>query len=197
MKEYPNIHIRWEGQREQEEESFASLKTGFAIAMVSMFILLAMQFKSYTQPLIIMSIIPFAGVVVFFGHALMGQQLTFISVFGLIALAGIVVNDTIVLVDFINANIRQNGLSVEEACILAGRRRFRPVMLTTITTVGGLMPICFETSFQAKMIIPMAFTMSVGCAGATILTLYLVPVLYSLYDQFSNYMTRTLHLEHD
>lgn len=196
-KEFPHIHIRWEGQREQEEESFTSMKIGFAVAMLCMFVLLTMQFKSYTQPLIIMSVIPFAVVVVMLGHAIFRMQMTFFSAFGLIALAGIVVNDAIVFVDFINARIRNHDLSVHDACVEAGLRRFRPVILTTVTTVGGLMPICFETSFQAHMIIPMAFTMSVGTAGATILTLYLVPVLYSLYDDFSKLMVQKLHLAHE
>lgn len=197
MKELPHIGIRWEGQREQEEESFASLKKGFAIAMVAMFVLLTMQFKSYSQPLIIMSIIPFAGVVVVFGHWFCHMQMTFFSAFGLIALAGIVVNDAIVLIDFINICVRQKGMSVFDACLESGRRRFRPVILTTVTTVCGLMPICFETSFQARIIIPMAFTMAVGCAGGTLLTLYLVPVLYSLHAQFTKFLNRTFQLEHD
>ena len=88
-------------------------------------------------------------------------------------------------------------MSIREACIVAGQRRFRPVFLTTFTTVGGLMPICFETSFQAHMIIPMAFTMSVGTVGATVLTLFLVPVLYSIYDDLAKFMNRTLHREHE
>jgi len=197
QKEFPHINIRWEGQREQEEESFNSMKIGFTVAMLLMFILLTMQFGSYTQPLIIMSVIPFAVVIVILGHAVFQMQLTFFSAFGLIALAGIVVNDSIVLVDFINMRVRDQKMSIREACIDAGQRRFRPVFLTTFTTVGGLMPICFETSFQAHMIIPMAFTMSVGTVGATVLTLFLVPVLYSIYDDLAKFMNRTLHLEHE
>ncbi|MDO5113334.1 MAG: efflux RND transporter permease subunit [Planctomycetia bacterium] len=197
MREFPHLNIRWEGQREQEEESFDSLKMGFSMALLAMFVLLAMEFKSYTQPMIILSVIPFAAVVVVVGHAIFGMQMTFMGVFGLIALAGIVINDAIVLVDFINKKVREQEMSITDACIEAGMRRFRPVFLTTLTTVGGLLPICFETSFQAKMIIPMAFTLAVGTAGATVVTLYLVPVLYSLYDQFAKYMTRRLQLEHD
>lgn len=197
MQEFPHINIRWEGQREQEEESFDSLKMGFSMALLAMFVLLVMEFKSYTQPMIILSVIPFAAVVVVLGHALFGMQMTFMGVFGLIALAGIVINDAIVLVDFINKKVREEDKSVTEACIEAGVRRFRPVFLTTLTTVGGLFPICLETSFQAKMIIPMAFTLAVGTAGATVVTLYLVPVLYSLYDQFSKSITRRLELEHE
>ncbi len=196
-EEFPHINIRWEGQREQEQESFDSMKIGFAVAMILMFILLTLQFGSYTQPFIIMSIIPFAVVIVVLGHALFQMQMTFFSAFGLIALAGIVVNDAIVLVDFINTNVRSNNMSVYQACFEAAQRRFRPVFLTTVTTVGGLAPICFETSFQAHMIIPMAFTMSVGTAGATILTLYLVPVLYSVYDDFSTFIVRKFKLEHE
>ncbi len=197
LKEHPHVHVRWEGQREQQDESFASLEFGFAVALLGMFVLLAMEFKSYTQPLIILTVIPFAGVVVVLGHWLFGMQLTFTGVFGLVALSGIVINDAIILIDFANRLVRDEGMPVYEACIETGVRRFRPVMLTTVTTVGGLMPICFETSFQAKMVMPMAFTMSVGCTGATILTLFLVPVLYSLYAEFTQYMTAKLKLEHD
>ncbi len=196
-EEFPHINIRWEGQREQEQESFDSMKTGFAVAMILMFILLTMQFGSYTQPFIILSIIPFAVVIVVLGHALFQMQMTFFSAFGLIALAGIVVNDSIVMVDFINSNVREKKMAVRQACLEAAQRRFRPIFLTTVTTVGGLMPICFETSFQAHMIIPMAFTMSVGTAGATVLTLFLVPVLYSLYDDFSTFIVRKFRLEHE
>lgn len=197
LKEYPEVSVRWEGQREQEEESLTSMKFGFAVALMGMFVLLAMEFKSYTQPLIILTVIPFAGVVVVLGHWIFGMQLTFTGLFGLVALSGIVINDAIILIDFANRLVRDEGMPVQQACIETGVRRFRPVMLTTITTVGGLMPICFETSFQAKMVMPMAFAMSVGCTGGTILTLFLVPVLYSLYHQFTGYVNTKLQLEHD
>ena len=141
--------------------------------------------------------IPFAIVMVVLGHAFFRMQLTFFSAFGIIALAGIVVNDAIVLVDFINERVRKRGLTIRDACLEAGVRRFRPVILTTVTTIGGLMPICFETSFQAKMIIPMAFTMSVGTAGATVLTLFLVPVLYTLYDDLAKGTTRMFGMSHE
>ena len=155
LKEFPNVSVSWEGQNEQREESMGSLGTGFIIAVIAMFVLLAFEFKSYFQPLLILAIIPFGAIGAVFGHAIMGIPLTFFSMFGLVALTGIVVNDSIVLVDFINQRVK-DGLPLKEALVEAGTRRFRPVLLTTITTVGGLLPLLIETSLQAQLLIPMA-----------------------------------------
>ncbi len=176
----PGLRVRWGGQREQEAESFQSMFAGFGIALLAMFVLLAFEFKSYIQPLIILAIIPFGLVGAIAGHTLLGLPLTMFSIFGLVALTGIIINDSIVLVDFIN-HLRATGMSEKEALLQAGQRRFRPVMLTTLTTVGGLTPILLETSFQAQMLIPMATSVAFGEIFATVLVLLLVPVLYSLY----------------
>jgi multidrug efflux pump subunit AcrB len=117
------------------------------------------------------------------GHALQGIPLTMFSLFGLVALTGIVVNDSIVLIDFINSRVRE-GMPVKEALVQSGQRRFRPVLLTTVTTVAGLLPILLERSLQAQVLIPMATSIAFGEIFATILVLYLLPVCYSLYASF-------------
>ncbi|MAT68175.1 MAG: multidrug transporter [Planctomycetaceae bacterium] len=180
LAQYPGLRVRWGGQQEQQSESFQSMFAGFGVAMMAMFVLLAFEFKSYIQPLIILAIIPFGLIGAIWGHAILGLPLTIFSLFGLVALTGIVINDSIVLVDFINHQ-RSTDMSDGDALLEAGQRRFRPVMLTTLTTVGGLTPILLETSFQAQMLIPMAASVAFGEIVATILVLLLVPVLYSFY----------------
>lgn len=177
---YPDVQVRWEGQREQSQESVGSLKVGFGVALLAMFILLVLQFQSYSQPLLIMAIIPFGMVGAVWGHAVMNLPLTLFSMFGLVALAGVVVNDSIVLIDFINSRIKA-GVPIQEAILESGQRRFRPILLTSLTTVAGLGPLLFERSFQAQLLIPMATSLAFGLAMATVLVLILIPVFYSIY----------------
>ena len=145
-----------------------------------MFVLLAIEFKSAIQPALVMLIIPFGMLGAVIGHVIMGLPLTLFSFYGIIALTGIVVNDSIVLIDFINSRVRA-GMPIDEALRESGTRRFRPVLLTTITTIGGLTPILLESSIQAQILIPMATSIAFGELFATIVVLYLVPVSYSLY----------------
>ncbi|MDP7017028.1 MAG: efflux RND transporter permease subunit, partial [Pirellulaceae bacterium] len=173
------VQIRWEGQQEQQRESVNSLFVGFGIALAAMFVVLTVEFRSYRQPLIILFIIPFGAIGAIWGHYLMDLPLTLFSVLGMVALTGVVVNDSIVLVDFINARIAE-GDDLRTALTSAGRRRFRPVLLTSITTIAGLLPILLESSFQAQLLIPMAVSMCFGLAVATVLVLLLVPVCYSI-----------------
>lgn len=180
LEEFPEIKLRWEGQQEQDTESVGSLAIGMAVALFATFVLLTIEFNSYGQPLIVMSIIPFGIIGAIWGHAIMGLPLTLFSMLGLVALTGVVVNDSIVLVDFINARVR-SGLSVEAAAIEAGQRRFRPVLLTSLTTVAGLLPILTERSFQAQLVIPMATSLCFGLLFATVLVLLLVPIFYTIY----------------
>lgn len=182
VERFPNVSIRWEGQAEQSRESMRSLFLGFIVAMLSMFVLLTVEFRSYFQPLIVLAIIPFGLVGAIWGHALLGLPITMFSVFGLVALAGVVVNDSIVLMDFINHR-RREGVDFYEAVVLAGQRRFRPVVLTSLTTVAGLTPIMLETSFQAQVLIPMAASLCFGLMLATVLVLFLVPVFFSFYGR--------------
>lgn len=180
LAQYPGVRVRWEGQQEQTDESVNSLIVGLMIAMASMFALLTVEFRSYVQPLIILGIIPFGIIGAVFGHAVLGMELTLFSLFGLVALTGVVVNDSIVLIDFINHRIA-DGLPLKAALLDAGQRRFRPVLLTSMTTIVGLAPILKETSFQAQIIIPMAASLIFGLMLATILVLFLIPTYYYLY----------------
>ena len=182
LDDNPWLRVRWEGEQERRMESLRSLAVGLAIALVVMFVLLTIQFTSYLQPAIVMAVIPFGMVGAIWGHAIMGLPLTLFSVLGLVALTGIVVNDSIVLVDFINARIRR-GVPLPEAILEAGTRRFRPVLLTSMTTIAGLLPILTETSFQAQMLIPMATSLCFGLLLATLLVLVLVPTFYSIYGK--------------
>ncbi|UUO05779.1 efflux RND transporter permease subunit [Blastopirellula sp. J2-11] len=180
MKKFPGVTIRWEGQKEQQSESLGSLFIGTGVAMAAMFVLLTIEFNSYFQPLIVMIAIPFGLIGAVVGHLILGLELTLFSFFGLVALCGVVVNDSIVLVDFINHRLR-DGLPIYEALLDTGRRRFRPVLLTSITTIAGLTPLLFETSLQAQVLIPMAVSLCFGLMASTFLVLYLVPVLYLIY----------------
>ena len=152
---------------------------GLVIALLAMYVLLTMQFSSYLQPLLIMMIIPFGAIGAIMGHALLGLPITMFSLFGLVALTGVVVNDSIVLIDFINDRV-QSGMNVSDALIDAGRRRFRPVLLTSVTTVAGLTPILLETSMQAQFLIPMATSLCFGIMMSTLLVLVLVPSFYEV-----------------
>jgi multidrug efflux pump subunit AcrB len=177
---YPEVTVIWEGHEEEMNEATESLVMGFGLAMCAMFTVLTIQFRSYFQPLIIMAIIPFGLTGAVAAHFLFGEPLTLFSYFGLVALSGIIVNDSIVMIDFINRKIHE-GTAIRETLVTVGQNRFRPIVLTSVTTIGGLLPIVLETSFQAKMIIPTALSIAGGVAFALVLVLYLVPVLYSYY----------------
>lgn len=179
QKTYRDVQVRWEGQEQQDAESMNSLFFGLIFAMSAIYVLLAFQFNSYTQPVVIMLTIPFGFVGAVLGHVVMGLPLTLFSIFGLVALTGILINDSIVLIDFINRKVR-DGMAVEKAVVEAGIRRFRPVILTSLTTIAGLAPLVFETATEAQFMIPMATSISFGLIVATILVLFLVPVYYSI-----------------
>ena len=177
--EFPNVRLRWQGQQEQTTESVNNLTLGFCAALGGMFLLLTIQFRSYAQALLILSIIPFGFIGAIMGHVVMGLQLTLFSIFGIVALSGVVVNDSIVLVDFANRR-RRAGMSMNDALVDAGRRRFRPVILTSVTTIAGMLPILLEQSRQAMVVVPMAASLSFGLMLATAIVLVLGPTLYSL-----------------
>ena len=190
-----NLTVNWEGEQAQNEESMSSMFSGFAIALLCMYVLLTLQFRSYLQPLIIMSIIPFGWLGAIVGHGVVNIELTLFSYFGLIALTGVVVNDSIVLVDFINHRVRK-GIPLEDALASAGSRRFRPIMLTSMTTIAGLFPMLLETSMQAQVLIPMAVSLIFGLLFGTLLILILVPVFYSLYGSLLRLVGMPLHYDH-
>jgi hydrophobic/amphiphilic exporter-1 (mainly G- bacteria), HAE1 family len=174
------LYVNWEGQQQQTAESFSSMLSGFAVAFLAMYLLLTLEFRSYIQPMIILCIIPFGFIGAVAGHAIMGLEMTLFSMFGLITLAGVIVNDSIVLIDFVNIRLRE-GMSLYDSLIDAGRRRFRAVLLTTMTTVAGLFPIVLETSAQAQVVIPMAVSLVFGLMTGTALILVLVPVIFQIY----------------
>lgn len=180
--EYPEVRVRWEGQREESDESMQSLAVGFLLAIFGMYCLLTLEFRSYFQPFLILSIIPFGFMGAIWGHALMGLPLTIFSMFGLVSLTGVVVNDSIVMVDFINQRL-EAGTPLSTSLLEAGRRRFRPVLLTSLTTVAGLAPMLVETSFQAQVLVPMAATLAFGLMASTVLVLITVPTIYSVYGR--------------
>ena len=177
VNRFPGVTYDLEGQAKRTEESIESLKLGFSLAAMVIFLLLASQFRSYIQPVIIMTAIPFGLIGAIVGHYLMNLDITMISIFGIVALSGIVVNDSLILIDFINSEVRK-GSKVFDSVIEAGQNRFRPVLLTSVTTVAGLFPLLLETSFQAQFLIPMAVSISFGLMAATVLTLVFVPSLY-------------------
>jgi multidrug efflux pump subunit AcrB len=173
---YPGIYLEFQGQQKDTAESMSSLMIGFPIALVGIYVIIATIFRSYLQPLIIMLTVPFGIIGAVLGHLLKGIDLSMMSMFGIVALAGVVVNDAIVLIESFNHQI-QGGLDVEEALHEAGKRRFRAVFLTTLSTVGGLTPLILEKDLQAQFLIPMALSIAAGVAFATLLTLLLIPSL--------------------
>lgn len=182
-EQYPSLRVLWEGQQEQTNESMSSMAYGFIAVMICMYLLFTIEFKSYLQPLLVLSIIPFGACGAIFGHVIQGLPFTLFSIYGLVALSGIVVNDSIVLIDFINRRIA-DGLPLEDAIIDAGRRRCRPVLLTSLTTIGGMFPILMETSRQAQVLIPMATSLSFGLIFGTALVLILAPIGYYILAKF-------------
>ncbi|MEA3415417.1 MAG: efflux RND transporter permease subunit [Thermodesulfobacteriota bacterium] len=177
IERYPGLEYDLEGQEKRTRESLGSLKNGYVLALMVIFLLLASQFRSYIQPVIIMIAIPFGLIGAIAGHLVMGLSITMISIFGIVALSGIVVNDSLILIDFINRAAR-NNMEIETAVVQSGKVRFRPVLLTSITTIAGLLPLLMERSFQAQFLIPMAVSISFGLLVATVLTLLYVPALY-------------------
>jgi multidrug efflux pump subunit AcrB len=197
LAQYPEIRVRWEGQKEQSDESMNSLFIGFLVSVFAMYCLLTLEFRSYIQPLLILAAIPFGFMGAIWGHAVLGLPLTIFSMFGLVSLTGVVVNDSIVLVDFINQRARR-GVPLRTALMEAGRRRLRPVLLTSVTTVAGLTPLLLERSFQAQVLIPMAASLSFGLIAATSLVLILVPTMYHSYVTLFNVTLETEEvLEYD
>ncbi|MGD2272731.1 MAG: efflux RND transporter permease subunit, partial [Desulfobacterales bacterium] len=189
MKRYPGLDYDLEGQEKRTRESLDSLKIGYLLAMMGIFLLLASQFRSYTQPIIIMMAIPFGLIGAILGHLIMGKEFTIISIFGIVALSGIVVNDSLILIDFINRAVR-GGVDVDRAVVESGKARFRPVLLTSITTIAGLLPLLLERSFQAQFLIPMAISICFGLLAATVLTLLYVPALYLIVRDVSTRLSK-------
>ncbi len=175
-RDYPGMYATIEGQNRETAKSLGSLKVGFPIAMLGIFLILATIFHSYIQPIVIMITIPFGLIGATFGHMVMGFDLTMLSMFGMVALSGIVVNDAIVLIVCINERVA-GGIPLFQALCEGGARRFRAIVLTTLTTSFGLAPLILEKSMQAQFLIPMAISIAFGVAFASLLTLILIPCL--------------------
>ena len=175
--DYPGTLFEFGGQRLEMLKSLDSLRTAFPLALGLIYVMLAGLFKSYVQPLIVMAVIPFGFIGVVVGHLVMGYPLTIMSMFGMVALTGIVVNDSMILMVFINRRV-ENGVPLFEAVIAGGLGRLRAILLTSVTTVLGLAPLILEQSFQAKFLIPMGIAISAGLIFATVLTLVAVPAMY-------------------
>jgi multidrug efflux pump subunit AcrB len=188
---YPGTSFELAGEARDQEESSRSMTAGGIGLAILIYILLAIPFKSYSQPLIVMSVIPFGLVGAVIGHWIMGMDLTLLSFMGMLALSGVVVNDSLVLVDYINQQ-RQKGVDLAKAVYEAGGRRFRPVLLTSLTTFAGLMPLLFEKSTQAQFLIPMAISLGFGILFATLITLFIVPVNYLILADIKAYFRRYL-----
>lgn len=195
LPEYPGLAYGYEGRQAEKKESMQSLMLGFGGAMVLIYFLLAIPFKSYIQPLVVMMAIPFGMVGAVIGHQLMGYNLSVMSMMGVVALSGVLVNDSLVLVDFANKQIL-NGKTPYAAIHAAGIRRFRPIILTTLTTFGGLAPMIFETSRQARFMIPMALSLGYGIIFATVIVLVLIPCLFLIANDLSEIIaSRKLNID--
>jgi multidrug efflux pump subunit AcrB len=188
VKEY-NLHYSFEGRSADQRETLDDMRTGLVIGLGLMYVVLAWVFASWSLPLIVMAIIPFALIGALLGHWLMGLQLTILSLFGLFGLSGIVVNNAIILVAFYN-NQRSKGLGITDALNEAAVQRVRAVLLTSLTTIGGLLPLLFETSLQAQFLIPMATSIAFGLGLSTLLVLAVIPALLSYLEQFHEWRGR-------
>jgi len=185
LGKYPGLGYSLEGKQADIKESMQSLYRGLLLALLGIYALLAIPFRSYLQPLIIMVGIPFGIVGAVLGHMVMGYSLSVMSMFGILALSGVVVNDSLVLIDLANRYFR-SGKSMLQSIIDAGSDRFRPILLTTLTTSAGLTPMILETSRQARFMIPMAISLGFGIIFATLIILLLVPCLYMIMNDLHN-----------
>jgi len=178
-----------EGEGKEQQESFADVNRGFIFALFGIYTLLAIPFRSFSQPLVVMLAIPFGLVGALAGHLIMGYNLSILSLFGMVGLAGVVVNDSLVLIHAAN-RIRREGATAREAITRAGALRFRAIILTSLTTFVGLMPMILERSIQARFLIPMAISLGFGVLFATGITLLLIPCGYMILDDIQNLPAR-------
>ena len=178
-RDYPGIKVSFEGQSDESAKTGGSLARGFLIGIIGVFVLLSFQFRSYVEPIVVMAVIPMALIGVIWGHWLMGLNLSLPSVMGFVSLAGIVVNDSILLVEFLKRAMRE-GVEVEEAARRASRQRFRAVLLTSLTTIAGLCPLLLERSVQAQVLVPLVASIAFGLMATTMLVLFLVPALFAI-----------------
>ncbi|BBM85501.1 efflux RND transporter permease subunit [Candidatus Uabimicrobium amorphum] len=190
-EKFPGITFSFEGQKKQTSDSFASLNVGFPAALLIIYAIIASLFSSYSQPLLIMIAIPYSIIGAILGHFIMQMPFTLLSMIGCVALAGVVVNDSLVLVSIIN-DTRKETDSLHEALLIGVRRRLRAILLTTITTVLGLVPLILEKSFQAQFLIPMAISLVFGLIFATVITLLIIPTFYLILEDIKRLLKWTM-----
>lgn len=189
QSDYPGLRVSFEGEQREQADALSALMRGFLLAMFVVYALLAIPFKSYGQPLVIMAAIPFGIIGAILGHLMLGLQLGILSLFGIVGLSGVVVNDSLVLIDFVNQK-RDEGLSMPDAILVAGKQRFRPILLTSVTTFLGLFPLILEKSVQAQFLIPMAVSLGFGIIFATFIIMLVVPALAMLEHNISTAIKR-------
>jgi multidrug efflux pump subunit AcrB len=194
LARYPTVDFQLQGNSKEQADAMIGLAKGLLFALFAIYALLAIPLRSYSQPFIIMSVIPFGIVGAIIGHLVLGMAVSVLSICGIIALSGVVVNDSLIMVDFVN-RARKEGHSLISAAISAGTQRFRAIILTSLTTFMGLMPIVFERSLQAQIVIPMAISLAFGILFATIITLLLVPALYLILDDIKNVFKGKKHTQ--
>ncbi len=182
---FPGLRYAMEGEGKEQKESLADVFKGFLIALFAIYVLLAIPFKSFSQPLIVMTAIPFGIVGAVLGHLIMGFNLSIVSIFGIVGLSGVVVNDSLVLIDRIN-RLRAEGYSARDAVLQGGKLRFRAIILTSLTTFAGLTPMLMEKSLQARFLVPMAVSLGFGVMFATLITLLLIPCGYMVLEDIHN-----------
>ena len=188
-RKFPGVRFGFEGEQKDQNDSVREIGIGFLGALIAMYVLIAIPLRSYAQPIIIMSVIPFGLVGAIWGHALLGLNLSIMSMCGLVALSGVVVNDSLVMVNYVNRHRDESG-SLHDAAIAAGGRRFRAILLTSLTTFVGIMPMILETDVQARFLIPMAVSLAFGILFATVITLFLVPGIYLILEDVKNLVSR-------
>ena len=184
-EKFPGVSYSLEGEQSDQRDSVREMMIGFSGALLLMYVLMAIPLRSYIQPVIVMIVIPFGMVGAVGGHLIMDMELSIMSLCGVVALAGVVVNDSLVLVDYMNRH-RQETPTVRKAVLRAGARRFRPILLTSLTTFAGLMPMLLEEDMQARFLIPMAVSLGFGILFATAITLILLPALYMILNDAQN-----------
>ncbi len=190
LEDYPGVSFRLGGGQAENADALSGLIQGATLALLLIFALLAIPLKSYTQPLVIMSVIPFGAVGAILGHLLMGFDLVFFSLLGIVALSGVVVNGSLVMVHFVNRR-REEGIDPLDAVKEAGVARFRPIVLTSSTTFIGLVPLMFETAVPARPLIPMAVSLAFGVLRSAVVTLVLVPCGYVILDDLTRWLRGT------
>jgi multidrug efflux pump subunit AcrB len=202
LRNYPGVQVSLEGRAQQTRDNNQEFLNGCLFVLVAIYVLLAIPFKSYFQPFIVMAAIPFGIVGAVLGHRVMdfiytiigaannpATSVTMLSLLGILALSGVVVNDSLVMVDYVNRRVRE-GMPLGEAVRLAGVKRFRPILLTSLTTFAGLLPLMFETSVQALFLIPMAISLGWGIVFGTCITLLLIPTVTLIFDDIGRQFHR-------